>query len=84
MKEDKDYKKVLDLLQDNFGWADTKDMNYMEKDLINDTIKAVKKQLSIYGVVGQSEQLCEHKNKTQHFSDVFGRYESCLDCGKDL
>ena len=43
MKKDKDYKKVLDILQDNFGWADTKDMSYMEKDLVNDTIKAVKK-----------------------------------------
>ena len=27
---------------------------------------------------------CEHRNRTQHFSDVFGVYESCLDCGKDL
>jgi hypothetical protein len=42
------------------------------------------KKLLLHDVVFQKEQLCEHKNKTQHFSDVFGRYESCLDCGKDL
>ena len=39
----KDYKKVLDILQENFGWSNTKDMSYMEKDLVNDTIKAVKR-----------------------------------------
>ena len=39
----KDYKKVLDILQENFGWSNTKHMRYMEKDLVNDTIKAVKK-----------------------------------------
>jgi hypothetical protein len=27
---------------------------------------------------------CEHKSKTQHFSDVFGHYTSCITCGKDL
>jgi hypothetical protein len=27
---------------------------------------------------------CEHKNKTQHFSDVFGHYFTCKDCLKDL
>ena len=43
MKKDKDYEKVLDILQENFGWSNTKDMSYMEKDLVNDTIKAVKK-----------------------------------------
>lgn len=43
MKKDKDYKKVLDSLQKDFGWEDTKDMSYMEKDLVNDVIKVVKK-----------------------------------------
>ena len=27
---------------------------------------------------------CEHKNKTQHFSDVFGHYTSCTNCGRDF
>ncbi|CAB4125799.1 hypothetical protein UFOVP54_235 [uncultured Caudovirales phage] len=27
---------------------------------------------------------CEHKNKTQHFSDVFGHYTSCNTCGRDF
>ncbi len=27
---------------------------------------------------------CEHNNKTQHFSDVFGNYFTCKDCLKDL
>tara|TARA_R110000823_G_scaffold309594_1_gene433943 strand:+ start:9808 stop:10260 length:453 start_codon:yes stop_codon:yes gene_type:complete len=27
---------------------------------------------------------CEHRNQTQHWSDVFGHYKSCLDCGRDL
>ena len=31
-----------------------------------------------------SEQLCDHKNRTQNFVDIISRYESCLDCGKDL
>jgi hypothetical protein len=43
VKKDKDYKKVLDILQENFGWSNTKDMSYMEKNLVNDTIKAVKR-----------------------------------------
>ena len=47
MKQDKDYKKVLDLLQENFWYADIKDMSYREKDLINDTIKAVKKLIKL-------------------------------------
>jgi hypothetical protein len=34
--------------------------------------------------LGSKEQICNHVNKTQHFSDVFGVYYSCLDCGKDL
>ena len=43
VKKDKDYKKVLDILQENFGWSNTKDMSYMEKSLVNDTVKAVKR-----------------------------------------
>ncbi len=27
---------------------------------------------------------CQHKHRTQNFSDVFGYYETCLDCGVDL
>lgn len=56
MKKDKDYKKVLDSLKKDFGWADTKDMSYMEKELVNDVIRAAKK-LTIPDLVGRSEQL---------------------------
>lgn len=27
---------------------------------------------------------CKHNRRTQNFSDVFGYYETCLDCGNDL
>ena len=27
---------------------------------------------------------CQHKHRTQNFSDVFGYYQTCLDCGVDL
>lgn len=27
---------------------------------------------------------CQHINQTQHFSDVFGYYTTCIDCGTDL
>lgn len=27
---------------------------------------------------------CKHNKRTQNFSDVFGYYETCLDCGNDL
>lgn len=63
MTKDKDYKKVLDSLQKDFGWADTKDMSYMEKDLVNDVIRAVKK-LTI-PVVVPNGALCEVCNNDQ-------------------
>lgn len=27
---------------------------------------------------------CQHKDVTQHFSDIFGYYKTCLDCGKNI
>lgn len=30
------------------------------------------------------EAQCKHENRTQHYSDVFGPYQSCLDCKRDL
>jgi hypothetical protein len=27
---------------------------------------------------------CKHINQTQHFSDTFGHYHTCLDCGRTL
>lgn len=35
-------------------------------------------------IVRTHKNECQHQNRTQHFSDVFGYYKSCLDCGKDL
>lgn len=53
---DKDFEKVMNELQANFGWSNIDVLPDSYKDLLNDTIKAVK-NCSIPAVVGQSEQL---------------------------
>ena len=53
---DKDFEKVMNELQANFGWSNIDELPDSYKDLLNDTIKAVK-NCSIPAVVGQSEQL---------------------------
>ena len=53
---DKDFEKVMNELQANFGWSNIDELPDSYKDLLNDTIKAVK-NCSIPDVVGQSEQL---------------------------
>ena len=53
---DKDFEKVMSELQANFGWSNIDVLPDNYKDLLNDTIKAVK-NCSIPAVVGQSEQL---------------------------
>ena len=60
---DKDFEKVMNELQANFGWSNIDVLPDSYKDLLNDTIKAVK-NCSIPDVVGQSEQLvCEYCNE---------------------
>ena len=53
---DKDFEKVMNELQANFGWSNIDELPDSYKDLLNDTIKAVK-NCSIPAVVGQSGQL---------------------------
>ena len=53
---DKDFEKVMNELQANFGWSNIDELPDSYKDLLNDTIKAVK-NCSIPDVVRQSEQL---------------------------
>ena len=60
---DIDFEKVMNELQANFGWSNIDVFPDSYKDLLNDTIKAVK-NCSIPAVVGQSEQLCDLDGKT--------------------
>jgi len=71
----------------------------LENDLLENLIELNKKAISenwkmkdvgeeFFKVFAYSDKQsileCEHKNKTQHFSDVFGHYTSCTTCGKDF
>ena len=77
---DKDFEKVMNELQANFGWSNIDELPDSYKDLLNDTIKAVK-NCSIPAVVGRSEQLkCEHKGRRTATELV----EYCEDCKKIL
>jgi hypothetical protein len=42
IKYDKDFEKVMNELQSNFGWSNIDVLPDSYKDLLNDTIKAVK------------------------------------------
>ena len=53
---DKDFEKIMNELQANFGWSNIDELPDSYKDLLNDTIKAVK-NCSIPAVVVRSEQL---------------------------
>ena len=77
---DKDFEKVMNELQANFGWSNIDELPDSYKDLLNDTIKAVK-NCSIPAVVGRSEQLvcpnCKGKNiEIRHREQSF----RCIDC----
>lgn len=59
---DKDFEKVMNELQANFGWSNIDELPDSYKDLLNDTIKAVK-NCSMPDIVLRSEQLvcdCTH------------------------
>lgn len=53
---DKDFEKVMNELQANFGWSNIDELPDSYKDLLNDTIKAVK-NCSMPDVVLRSELL---------------------------
>ena len=77
---DKDFEKVMNELQANFGWSNIDELPDSYKDLLNDTIKAVK-NCSIPDVVWQSKQLacpnCKGKNiEIRHREQSF----RCIDC----
>ena len=78
IKYDKDFKKVMSELQANFGWSNIDELPDSYKDLLNDTIKAVK-NCSIPAVVGRNEQ----------FNCLGGNYakgiKECKEwCGEDM
>ena len=78
---DKDFEKVMNELQANFGWSNIDELPDSYKDLLNDTIKAVK-NCSIPDVVGQSEQLvCEHPDEAI-IRDKPTDY--CLACNRNI
>ena len=78
---DKDFEKVMNELQANFGWSNIDALPDSYKDLLNDTIKAVK-NCSIPAVVGRSEQLiCPHCNKYKRLQGNGIIHQLC-ECGE--
>ena len=78
---DKDFEKIMNELQANFGWSNIDELPDSYKDLLNDTIKAVK-NCSIPAVVGRSEQLvCEHPDEAI-IRDKPTDY--CLACNRNI
>ena len=78
---DKDFEKVMNELQANFGWSNIDELPDSYKDLLNDTIKAVK-NCSIPAVVGRSEQLvCDHPDEAI-IRDKPTDY--CLACNRNI
>lgn len=78
---DKDFEKVMNELQTNFGWSNIDELPDSYKDLLNDTIKAVK-NCSIPDIVLRSEQLvCEHPDEAI-IKDKPTDY--CLACNRNI
>ena len=78
---DKDFEKVMNELQANFGWSNIDELPDSYKDLLNDTIKAVK-NCSIPDIVLRSEQLvCEHPDEAI-IKDKPTDY--CLACNRNI
>ena len=76
---DKDFEKVMNELQANFGWSNIDELPDSYKDLLNDTIKAVK-NCSIPAVVVRSEQLsCPRCGHTGIDTDKDG-FNYCRSC----
>ena len=78
---DKDFEKVMNELQANFGWSNIDELPDSYKDLLNDTIKAVK-NCSMPDIVLRSEQLvCEHPDEAI-IKDKPTDY--CLACNRNI
>lgn len=80
---DKDFEKVMNELQANFGWSNIDVLPDSYKDLLNDTIKAVK-NCSIPAVEGQSEQFycnCSRAKGVDHDEDGM---PYCIVCQKPV
>ena len=78
---DKDFEKVMNELQANFGWSNIDELPDSYKDLLNDTIKAVK-NCSMPDIVLRSEQLvCDHPDEAI-IKDKPTNY--CLACNRNI
>lgn len=77
---DKDFEEVMNELQSNFGWSNIDVLPDSYKDLLNDTIKAVK-NCSIPDIVEQSEQLvCDCPIPTTTMELI----HRCVKCNKPI
>ena len=72
---DKDFEKVMNELQSNFGWSNIDILPDSYKDLLNDTIKAVK-NCSIPAVM---ESVCSCSKGKEIDHDEDGK-AYCIDC----
>ena len=64
MNLDEDFDKVMTELQNNFGWSNIEVLPDSYKDLLNDTIKAVKqvKENELLHSVSERFFVCEYHN----------------------
>jgi hypothetical protein len=77
-EEEKDFSKkenMIDFLKSVFA-MDGFDYEKCYDDFIS--------KRKVYKQDKNMNKECSHENKTQHFSDVFGHYISCKDCGKNF
>ena len=83
MKLDEDYKKVMNELQDNFGWSNIDILPESYQDLLNDTIMAVK-NLTIQRVINLVCPKCGNTGRCEPrtLSDPDGQecdcWQTCL------
>ena len=80
---DKDFEKVTNELQDNFGWSNIDILPDSYKEMLNDTIKAVK-NCSIPAGVGRSELLpcdyCEEHRPLKYCQECWEKLEQFKQC----
>lgn len=60
------------------------DLIFAQNDMHNIDVQIASHQKAIKTITTAIKGPCRHQNLTQNFSDVFGYYKSCKDCGKDL
>lgn len=56
MTKNKEFEKVLGILEDVYGWNDTNELTEIQQELVNDVISVVKK-LTIPDVVGSYDDM---------------------------